>query len=618
NWPNDGTTRGEFQEFRIWKKARTASEIQSTMQFPIQLAPNNNDSLYYYLPLTKTNTTYPIQTINIPNNTKIPNLSTWTGRLNTAATINSQNGAGAKYYFDSSNQQLSGTYSGSLQSNEKIQYSINNGINWNNVDTALGNLWVATLPSNFRYGIIKIRGSLNDNPTNRFFNSYSVHQLYDSIFGFYNSSFQTTTAGTGGNGDYVRLPTLDMSGKYTIETWFRNTGTLGGFNRIIDFSSGTGSANGVLLGFSSSTQIGYNSNGTNKVITLPNYYITTGWNHIALTFDGTRLRLYLNGIIADSNSGGGVNAIAANTCTSNFIGRSNFSNDAATQGLFQEFRIWKTARTASEIQSTMRFPIQLVPNNNDSLYYYLPLTNSISNNPVQTVNIPNNTTLTNSSNWSGRVNSAATINSQNGSGAKYVFYDTSQKVFGTFLDTLQSNEKLQISIDAGLTWKNVDTAFNNQWIATLPTNFRTGIIQARGSINNTATSRTFSNDTFVIAPVITYQFNRIDTFLGTIGNIDSVININYRGSVSSLRYRITSGNVNGINIDSVNGNINLDGRLNVGYYPITITATNQVGSTLINIIINIQPNIDTIVGFSNSVFQTTTPGRGGSGDYITL
>ncbi|MCX8472695.1 MAG: LamG domain-containing protein, partial [Sediminibacterium sp.] len=394
-----------------------------------------------------------------------------------------------------------------------------------------------------------------------------------------NSTFQTTTASTGGGGDYVRLPTIDMSGSYTIETWFKNTGELGSWRRVFDFGSGQNSA-GILLGFPSATQIGFHSNGGDIVTNLPANFSTNGWNHIVLTFDGTNLRLYLNGVLISTNA---ATPVAAATCTSNFIARSNFIADGTTRGEFQDFRIWKKTLTTSEILSI--FTTNLL-DNNDNLYYYLPLTNANRNNPIQTLNILNNTKLKNASSWSGRVLDSATITSQNNSGAKYAFNDSSQKIYGIYARDLQSNEILQFSLDSQ-NWINVDTAFGNQWIATLPASFRYGVIRVRGSINNVATNRVFSNYNFRLVPSITYQYNRIDTFLGTIGTIDSIKTIERGGSSSVIKYRISNGQVNGINIDSLTGNISLDSRLNTGYYPITISATNEVGSSNNNIIINI-------------------------------
>ncbi|MCX8473702.1 MAG: LamG domain-containing protein, partial [Sediminibacterium sp.] len=417
--------------------------------------------LYYYLPLTNANKNNPISTINIPNNTVLNNAALWTGRVTSSATITSQNNIGAKYTFYDSTQKIYGIYARDLQPNEKIQFSTDAGLTWSNVDTAFANQWIATLPANFRYGVIQVRGYLNNAATNRNFNSYkfviapgnltyqynridtlagssgninsvvsidnggssnlkyrisngqinginidsvtgtisldaiieagyypitvyatneigstnkiviiNIKPIIDSIIGFSNSTFQTTTASTGANGDYVRLPTLDMSGSYTIETWFKNTGTLGNQKRVFDFSSGANN-NGVFLSFSSATQITFLQRNNAFNTNLPADFISNGWNHIAVSYDNSTVRLYINGV--QVNQGNNFLSIDSNTCTSNFIARSNYLNDATTQGEFREFRIWKIARTASEIKSNLQ---SFIPQPAAGLYYYLPLTNA--------------------------------------------------------------------------------------------------------------------------------------------------------------------------------------------------------------------------------------------------
>lgn len=44
----------------------------------------------------------------------------------------------------------------------------------------------------------------------------TINRVADTILYFSNSAFQSNTVSTGGGGDYIQLPTLDMSGVYTI------------------------------------------------------------------------------------------------------------------------------------------------------------------------------------------------------------------------------------------------------------------------------------------------------------------------------------------------------------------------------------------------------------------
>jgi len=76
------------------------------------------------------------------------------------------------------------------------------------------------------------------------------------------------------------------------------------------------------------------------------------YTHVAATYDGSTAILYINGVFDTSKSvgfpvsnSGGVLYLAHNP--------DRFDNQSAFMGVIDEFRIWNTARTESEIQSTM-------------------------------------------------------------------------------------------------------------------------------------------------------------------------------------------------------------------------------------------------------------------------
>ena len=744
------TTLGKFQDFRVWKKARTALEIQTSYLTPV---PISSDSLYYNILL---NAPSIITTNNILNGTSINNVSTWAGAINTSSTVVSQGGTGAKYFYDTARQRLYGTISSALVLNEKIQYSINGGTTWTNVDTVFGVKWLVTLPITYKFATIKIRSStdptrvfqdytfysiptisysksseidtfgttgvsvvptvstsgittcsitsggvsgisinsstgqiswtnvvpvgiynlvisatnqsgvgtsnftlnissvlsnfaysidsvtalfgfagnsvtptitggpvtysfsnttpavsgitinsvtgvvswLNSVPVGTYlfkvlasnllkvdsskrykliikgsapiisysinnmvedqniadssvsptFNStglpltfkivsgggfgininsasgvinwtskvnpgtyiiivqanniadsdqttfnLTINRLTDTILYFNNSSFQSNTVSVGGGGDYIQLPTLDMSGNYTIETWFKNTGTLGDWKRIFDFGVLGGSPLGILVGFPTSTQIGYHANGPDVVLSLPSNFITSnGWNHIAFTFDGIFTSLYINGLLVDKQST--QSATAPGTCTSNFIGRSNWVIDGTTQGQFMHFKIWKKVKTGSEILATYR---GAEARNSTGLHYYLPLDEKL----FTTRDIENNTILTNYSTSAVALGAASTVISQNnGTGARYFVDLAHQTLSGKYRDTLQLGETIQVSYDTGLTWRNVKYASNNNWNDSLTSVFNGGKIKVRSVIGGIPTSRNFTDFVQIIKP----------------------------------------------------------------------------------------------------------------------
>ena len=161
---NNATTLGNWQDFRIWNKARTPQEIKN--YFKTRLV-KYEDSLLYNLSL---NGKYTSSVDYLVNGTKLPNDAISKDAIIDSAIITSSNNNGARFVFDSTNQKLYGTITNELASGDSIQISYDNGDNWINADTVVQNTWVASLPIPFIYGNIQIRSKL----VNRNFNNFNV------------------------------------------------------------------------------------------------------------------------------------------------------------------------------------------------------------------------------------------------------------------------------------------------------------------------------------------------------------------------------------------------------------------------------------------------------------
>lgn len=76
------------------------------------------------------------------------------------------------------------------------------------------------------------------------------------------------------------------------------------------------------------------------------------YTHIALTYDGSEAKIYINGVFDTSKF---VGSFVSNSFGYLFSGFNPERNDAVYpyEGIIDEFRIWDIARTESEIQSTM-------------------------------------------------------------------------------------------------------------------------------------------------------------------------------------------------------------------------------------------------------------------------
>ncbi|MBO6523773.1 MAG: VCBS repeat-containing protein [Balneolaceae bacterium] len=77
------------------------------------------------------------------------------------------------------------------------------------------------------------------------------------------------------------------------------------------------------------------------------------WTHVAVTYNGSQLSVYLNG--KDVTSGGAGTGTITNNSNSVMIGSLNWTS-ADFDGMMDEVRIWKVARSETEIQNNMFQP----------------------------------------------------------------------------------------------------------------------------------------------------------------------------------------------------------------------------------------------------------------------
>jgi hypothetical protein len=83
---------------------------------------------------------------------------------------------------------------------------------------------------------------------------------------------------------------------------------------------------------------------------------TNQWVHIAMVWNGTNLLTYVNGLPKITTAGSGGTTMLATAQSVLTLG-CNPTNSACFNGLIDEFRVWKVARTATEIQSNYNKPV---------------------------------------------------------------------------------------------------------------------------------------------------------------------------------------------------------------------------------------------------------------------
>ncbi|MCX8480281.1 MAG: LamG domain-containing protein, partial [Sediminibacterium sp.] len=253
----------------------------------------------------------------------------------------------------------------------------------------------------------------------------------------------------------------------------------------------------------------------------------------------------------------------------------------------------------------------------DHLYYYLPLTNLITDS------IKIQRTLHNNSTAGIALQSNATIRSIN---ARYVYDNTAKYLFptiknlviiGTYSDTIIFNETLRYSLDTGITWKTITDVSNNNWRFEL-FDFNYGLIFVSSDLSN----RNFGSISIKTLPTnFSYVYNRIDTLNNLAGSVQ--VKTIDKGGYQNVKYKLIGNTNAAISIDSNTGEISWTGFIRNGSNNLIVEASNQSGIVRTNFILNIfAPVYNKIISYKNNSFETTTIGTGGSlntsGDFIKL
>jgi hypothetical protein len=149
----------------------------------------------------------------------------------------------------------------------------------------------------------------------------------------------------------------------TVEAWIKPVAFGSGYwsNNIVDktYYAGVGMQNyGYVLRCGGTGQLDFAiGNSTSGWFDSPsaNSALTTGsWQHVAATYDGTNIKLYINGTLVKTTAQ--THSISANTITPLAIGDADPASVGTGRffnGNIDEVRIWSTTRTQAQIEGNM-------------------------------------------------------------------------------------------------------------------------------------------------------------------------------------------------------------------------------------------------------------------------
>ncbi len=145
---------------------------------------------------------------------------------------------------------------------------------------------------------------------------------------------------------------LDLTNGLTIEAWVNPTIGSGWRSVVMKETSG-GLAYALYSANSSSRPEGYVHTSSDMGVAGTSAVALNTWTHLALTYDGTTLRIYANGVLVKSTAVAGVAATSASPLR---IGGDSVWGEYF-KGLIDEVRVYNRPLSAAEIQLDMTTPV---------------------------------------------------------------------------------------------------------------------------------------------------------------------------------------------------------------------------------------------------------------------
>ena len=207
---------------------------------------------------------------------------------------------------------------------------------------------------------------------------------YDTTGSFTQSSswsfFDTASLNANSKGFYGAV----FDGRYIYFVPYNNGNIHGQVTRFDALGNTQGayklsySQNGQDGSFSGSTfgpRLEINTNYGNFSVSANKNYFSSTWHQITGTFDGTSLKLYVDGQLVAQNNNLPPNVAINNTTDSFTLGSLFGPNNAYYKGLIDEVFVFNRALDAGEVWQiyqnlSQKFQIQIADNNNVRLYNY--------------------------------------------------------------------------------------------------------------------------------------------------------------------------------------------------------------------------------------------------------
>jgi len=298
-----------------------------------------------------------------------------------------------------------------------------------------------------------------------------------------------------GVNDYVVLDnvgtnaSLSFAGtsNFTLEAWVNRKATGADAAIVSKFNGGVAGNYWLLIG--SNGKPYFSREAAPWTVPASNVLPENEWHHIAGVFDGSTMKIYIDGILDNSVAASGSISSSVSSIKV-FIGASSQNSSPSTffKGSLDEIRIWNVARTASEIQNNY---LKDLAGNETGLAAYYTFNQGIVNGSNTSI-----TTLIDKGN--NNIVGSLTNIARTGTTSNFIL-GLIPNITGTATANVGATSTLSNTLIGG-TWSSTNTA-----IATV--NSTTGVVTgvAAGSVTITYTicEKTVSTAYVVTVPTIT-------------------------------------------------------------------------------------------------------------------
>jgi hypothetical protein len=149
-------------------------------------------------------------------------------------------------------------------------------------------------------------------------------------------------------------PALNPAGALTVETWI-NAGSWAGSiwagNIVCKQGTSPDRGYGLTAGENGRVEFTIAMNNSWKAVSTPQLLGLNAWYHLAGVFDGTTLKIYVNGFLQNTAEASG--SISSSTGVAMNFGENPTFSGRYFNGDIDEVRIWNVARTQEEILQNM-------------------------------------------------------------------------------------------------------------------------------------------------------------------------------------------------------------------------------------------------------------------------